>query len=278
MRELVDWRLAEYLDRPGVAGEETAQIVCKVSHVNGKPILFFPDRRKHPGIPEGWTTVLVEGTRYEANFVRNAINWMRRPGSERNELPDVIHRWFGDAAGQPGTAFQVAFKPASDGYQLQPLGQKAAGPGPVLWEPYLRAVIPALFGLHFSTSIWNSGFVSTHEKLFLLVTLDKENISQQFQYADRFLSRDVFEWQSQNRTRQESGTGKRIRDHAALTIEVHLFLRSRGRTPAGSGMPFRYCGQVDFIDWQGDAPITVQWHLRTPVPERLFEEFSISRS
>jgi hypothetical protein len=41
VRETVDWRLAEYLQREG---DDASDIVCKVSHANGRPILFLPDR------------------------------------------------------------------------------------------------------------------------------------------------------------------------------------------------------------------------------------------
>src|SRR5262249_38710983 len=42
VRELADWRLAEYLNRSDIAS--TTQFICKVSHSGDRPILFFPDR------------------------------------------------------------------------------------------------------------------------------------------------------------------------------------------------------------------------------------------
>jgi hypothetical protein len=86
-------------------------------------MLFLPDRAKHPGIPEGWTDVTADGERYKANFVKVAVNVMRRPGSEQNELPGVLRRWFGPDAGLPGTSVAVVFEPASEGYTLSPLGE-----------------------------------------------------------------------------------------------------------------------------------------------------------
>jgi len=55
VRELAEWRLARYLRRAGATG--APRIVCKVSHTNGKPILFLPSRDRNPGIPEGWVEV-----------------------------------------------------------------------------------------------------------------------------------------------------------------------------------------------------------------------------
>ncbi len=43
IREIVEWRLAEYFSRPSQQNE-ARQYVLKVSHANGTPILFLPDR------------------------------------------------------------------------------------------------------------------------------------------------------------------------------------------------------------------------------------------
>jgi hypothetical protein len=43
-RELADWRLAEYVERLERQPQEEASYPCKVSHANGRPILFLPNR------------------------------------------------------------------------------------------------------------------------------------------------------------------------------------------------------------------------------------------
>ena len=53
----------------------------KVSHANGKPILFLPTGPEPDDLSEGWTDVLIDGEPYSANFVRVAINVVRRPGA-----------------------------------------------------------------------------------------------------------------------------------------------------------------------------------------------------
>ncbi len=46
---------------------------------------------------------------------------MARPvGSSRNALPDLLRRWFGPRAGQPGTAFEVDFRASPDGLWIEP--------------------------------------------------------------------------------------------------------------------------------------------------------------
>ena len=119
LRELVEWRLAEYLQRDASAAGD--RFVCKVSHANRRPILFLPDRAQHPGLPNGWTDVSIEGEVYEANFVKVALNVVRRKGSDKNELPAILRRWFGARAGLPGTDFRVSVEPQRDGYVLLPV-------------------------------------------------------------------------------------------------------------------------------------------------------------
>ncbi len=108
VREIADWRLAEYLQRPSLGYPSENQIVCKVSHTGGRPILFLPDRQVQPDIPRGWMDVLVEGQLHEANFVKVAVNVLRRKGSTKNLLPETLRQWFGKDAGLPGTNFQVS--------------------------------------------------------------------------------------------------------------------------------------------------------------------------
>lgn len=121
VRELVDWRLAEYLERGADDPATGDRIPCKVSHSGGRPLLFLPDRTTHPGIPLGTRPVLIESERYEARFVKVAVNVIRRPGSTQNELPALMKAWFGPDAGRPGTNFWAVFERDGDAYRLSPL-------------------------------------------------------------------------------------------------------------------------------------------------------------
>jgi Domain of unknown function (DUF3427) len=166
-----------------------------------------------------------------------------------------------------------------------------------LWQSYSREEIPPLFGLEFSTAIWNAGFVKRPGHIFLLVTLDKSGHAEDFKYHDRFIDRTVFEWQSQNRTSRDSADGRAIRNHESQDIAVHLFVRSacgpredsesasagarrvgvgpheqkrKKKTPAGGSAPFVYCGDVRFQSWEKEKPITVRWGLAGQVPENVW--------
>jgi superfamily II DNA or RNA helicase len=274
-RELTDWRLAEYLNRPALAVGDAESFTCKVSHSGNTPILFLPDRATHPQIPTGWVNVEADAIRYEANFVKVAVNVLRTSGSEANVLSTVLHRWFGPDAGRPGTNFHVVFDPLEDGYLMRPANDRPASPPSAeLWRTYNREDIPPLFGLRFSTAIWNAGFVSVRQHIFLLVTLEKEDLQEDHRYEDKFLAPDRFQWQSQNRTTQDSKHGQMLRYHQEQNLSVHLFVR-RAKKISGRSAPFIYCGPVTFEKWQGERPITFEWRLSAPVPERLQKLFLV---
>ena len=217
--------------------------------------------------------MLADGAEYEANFVTVALNVVRKDAQGENELPSILRGWFGPQAGQPGTRHEVVAAPASDGaWRLSP-SRRDAPPEITRWTAYSREQIPPLFGDTFSEARWNAGFVVSPTKdprnVFLLVTLEKVDLHEDFQYVDRFLAPDMFQWSSQNRTAQGSKAGQIIRDHARNHIAVHLFVRPRKKLPRSASAPFVYCGPVRFEGWEGEKPIKVRWKLEEPVPERL---------
>jgi superfamily II DNA or RNA helicase len=278
VRELADWRLADYLSRSsrGDAGE--GQFSCKVSHSGDRAILFLPDRGSHPKIPSDWTPVEANGQRYEANFVKIAVNVMREPGKKTNVLHAILTGWFGPDAGRPGTNYQVIFEPGDEGCQMRPANERLAAEtstGPELWSAYSRGEIPTLFDLIFSTAIWNVGFVAVGQQIFLLVTLEKNDLPANHNYEDKFLAPDRFKWKSQNRTTQASKHGQMMLHHTERNITVHLFVR-RSKKINSKAAPFYYCGPVTIDSWNGDKPITIDWQLVTPVPEKLHRLFLIT--
>jgi len=119
-RELVDWRLAEYLRRPGARVQAEDRFICKVSHADGRPILFLPSRGQTPGLPSGRVRLFIDGEVYEGDFVKIALNVVRRPGESANELPNILRAWFGPDAGRSGTQFRVEIRRRGDGYLVAP--------------------------------------------------------------------------------------------------------------------------------------------------------------
>ena len=268
VRELVDWRLAEYLER-GETMTTVDRFVCRVMHTSGRPILKLPDRKKTSGVPSGWVKVLANGQPHIANFVREFVNVVRTDReAETNVLADIVRGWFGPDAGRPGTRFEVTFEPAGDLLQMKPMDVQRPASTTEKWSHYMRENIPPLFGFTFSPGSWNQGFVLVEDHAFLLVTLEKGSLNNDHRYDDRFLSADRFQWQSQNRTKQESKHGRLIRNHLSEGVDIHLFIRRR-KLLDGKAAPFVYCGPVDFESWEGENPITVKWRLREDVPSTM---------
>jgi SOS-response transcriptional repressor LexA len=122
--ELVDWRLTQYsvnrsLRVPNVASQS---FDAKVSHANGRPILFLPDKARHPDRPVGPTRVwLPDGTEWVFKLVKIACNVAGPVGDNSNQLPELLRTWFGPQAGLPGTTCQVRFQQEGERWTLTPV-------------------------------------------------------------------------------------------------------------------------------------------------------------
>ncbi|MHB2018901.1 MAG: hypothetical protein ACYCW6_18295 [Candidatus Xenobia bacterium] len=116
-REIVEWRVEEYLQRSAATA---GGFVCNVGQSHGRPIIFLPDRKK-VSMPEGWTRVVADGEACEANFVKIAVNVVRRPGTEANVLGDLLRKWFGADAGHPGRLDRVRFERGEQGWSMEPV-------------------------------------------------------------------------------------------------------------------------------------------------------------
>lgn len=160
-----------------------------------------------------------------------------------------------------------------EGASLAKAAEDAAPTAPdnglILWQEYQRDQIAPHFGAIFNTGSWNAGIVvlKAARAMILLVTMDKGSMSVGSHYADQFASPTRFIWQTQTSTLHDDMRG-RIISGAELGWSVHLFLR-KSKLRDGRAAPFRYAGPVSFAGWEGEAPITVQWDLKEPVPQQL---------
>ncbi len=265
IRELVEWRLAAYLRRVELT-TGADRIFCRVEVSEARQILVLPPRNRTAGIPDGWVDVSVDGIAYQARFDKNAVTVVQAVNDDTNVLPEILDRWFGPTAGQPGASHVVDFVREDAGYVLAPT-KGAAPQGPRLWSSYVRADVPKLFGFEFKGFESQSGVVERDQLILLFVTLDKSGKPDEQKYDDAFVSAQEFRWQTQNRTKRDSDAGRRLAEHAAQRIGVHLFVRAVAKV-RGTTQPFIYCGPVTFDRWEKDQPITVWWQLAEPVPER----------
>jgi superfamily II DNA or RNA helicase/diadenosine tetraphosphate (Ap4A) HIT family hydrolase len=143
VQELVDYRLAQYRARrrQGTTSEEG--FVCRVTWNKRDPILKLPGTaatREH--VPHGDRDVRVDGAIWTFRFAKEFCNVAWPAGAGRNQLPDLLRRWFGPSAGHPGTAFEVRFYASPDGLWAEPVRDNVVALGPrqgIAGYPDLRA-------------------------------------------------------------------------------------------------------------------------------------------
>ena len=106
----------------------------------------------------------------------------------------------------------------------------------------------------------------------LFVTLDKsEGYHDRISYHDYAISTERFHWQTQNSAGDNTPGGRRYLDSPANAWQFQLFVRPR------KGEAYRACGRVLLETAEGDRPMSIVWRLETPLPIRLFREFSVLR-
>jgi hypothetical protein len=95
----------------------------------------------------------------------------------------------------------------------------------------------------------------------LLVTINKQGKADEHKYMDHWIYDNHFHWQSQNATVPNSKRCQEIIRHAALGIDIHLFVREN-KLAAGKAAPFTYQGRVVYESHQGSRPMSVVLELR----------------
>lgn len=286
LSELVEWRLAEYMDRGGKQ-KEAAEFLCSVEQDGASPeqdagtrrvALRLPDREKAPDLPHGWREINVEGEVLHALFEEKVIRIVSQDGEAANFLPSLVADWFGQSRGG-GTPFpsdaRVLFRSEGDVYVPKPVDSGfAASDGPIPWAKYNRAEAMEAVKIEPVGREMQTGIIKRPGRLVFFVTLDKKGHAEEFQYQDRFVSPELFSWESQNRNTQAGTIGQAIRGQQTGDTTVELFVRRRAKT-RGVSEPFYYAGELQFEWWEGEKPIKVSWKLRTPVPPSLKKELGV---
>ncbi|WP_345204881.1 DUF3427 domain-containing protein [Fodinibacter luteus] len=111
----------------------------------------------------------------------------------------------------------------------------------------------------------------------LLVTLHKSeaDYSPTTMYQDYAISPDLFHWESQSVTSIASKTGQRYLNHRSNGSHVLLFTRPQKVSAFGTGAPYLFLGEADYLEHRGERPIAITWHLRTPMPAADFAVASV---
>lgn len=103
------------------------------------------------------------------------------------------------------------------------------------------------------------------------VTLQKseDEYSPTTMYEDYLISQDLFHWQSQSNTSEQSPTGQRYIRHSSLGCTPLLFVRETKSLPSGLSAPYHFLGPCSYVNHTGSRPISITWKLQYSVPTRL---------
>jgi superfamily II DNA or RNA helicase len=104
------------------------------------------------------------------------------------------------------------------------------------------------------------------------VTLQKTeaDYSPTTMYEDYLISHDLFHWQTQSSTSEESNTGQRYVHHRKLGYTPLLFVRETKTLPSGLSAPYYFLGPCAYQSHTGSRPMSIVWRLSHSVPARLF--------
>lgn len=137
-----------------------------------------------------------------------------------------------------------------------------------VYSTYTRA--QALAALDY----WNTsseGVTRIKEKktTCLFVTLNKSNkyYSPSTSYHDYSISDQLFHWQSQNSTSEETIVGQRYIHNKDQNENILLFVREAKEDRYGS-IPFMFLGKVDYVSHTGNKPMSITWKLHNKIPAR----------
>lgn len=104
-------------------------------------------------------------------------------------------------------------------------------------------------------------------------TLNKseKNYSPTTMYNDYSINEWMFHWQSQSTTAEDSPTGQRYIHHVERGTKVALFVREYENDIIGTA-PFTFLGLAEYVSHEGSRPMSIIWHLKSPIPARFIKK------
>jgi hypothetical protein len=108
------------------------------------------------------------------------------------------------------------------------------------------------------------------------VTLQKseDEYSPTTMYEDYMISHDLFHWQTQSNTSEQSSTGQRYIRHGEMGYTPLLFVRETKVLPSGLSAPYHFLGPCQYVSHTGSRPISITWRLKYPVPAGLYRSMA----
>jgi superfamily II DNA or RNA helicase/HKD family nuclease len=120
---------------------------------------------------------------------------------------------------------------------------------------------------------YQTGVIKNEEMgiYWLLVTVQKseKEYSESTMYRDYAISPELFHWESQNTTREDSETGLDFRYHDERGKRIFLCVRERKKDERGVTVPYVFLGRVRYVSHRSERPMEIVWRLDHPMPSAL---------
>ena len=107
------------------------------------------------------------------------------------------------------------------------------------------------------------------------VTLNKadKDYSPTTMYNDYSINENLFHWQSQSTTAEDSPTGQRYIHHEERSSKVLLFVREfKSDRTTGGAEAYTYLGTARYMKHEGSRPMNITWQLDRPIPAKFLKK------
>lgn len=109
----------------------------------------------------------------------------------------------------------------------------------------------------------------------LFITLNKSDkeYSPTTLYDDYSINSELFHWQSQSTTSEDSPTGIRYINHVKNGSKVLLFVREYKKDiTTGLASPYTFLGTARYLEHKGSRPMNIIWRLDKPIPAKFLKK------
>ena len=107
------------------------------------------------------------------------------------------------------------------------------------------------------------------------VTLNKadKDYSPTTMYNDYSINSELFHWQSQSTTAENSPTGQRYIHHQERGSRVLLFVREfKSDRLSGGAAAYTFLGTATYVKHDGSRPMNITWRLDQPIPAKYLKK------
>lgn len=108
---------------------------------------------------------------------------------------------------------------------------------------------------------------------FLTLNKSEKDYSPTTMYNDYSINSELFHWQSQSTTSENSATGQRYIHHKEKGSRILLFVREfKQSRQYGTTEAYTYLGTANYVKHNGSRPMNITWKLDYPIPAKYLKK------